>query len=70
MVLHIILCFMICFQSSFYSELVADCINNGVAIDVFIGALQNKHIGVSTLGYAARRTGGYCTYYGNFNLNK
>lgn len=55
-------------QNHFYEKLAKDCVENGVAVDLFL--FPNAYIDVATIGSVATLTGGQIYRYSYFKVKK
>ena len=53
-------------QNHFYEKLAKDCVENGVAVDLFL--FPNAYIDVATIGSVATLTGGQIYRYSYFKV--
>lgn len=53
-------------QNSFYEKLAKDCVESGVAVDLFL--FPNAYIDVATIGSVATLTGGQIYRYSYFKV--
>ena len=53
-------------QNSFYEKLAKECVENGVAVDLFL--FPNAYIDVATIGSVATLTGGQIYRYSYFKV--